>query len=54
MTKGVGIIVCVIGAVILAWFSMESGDAYWIFLIAAALLGVLAGVIKNLPDSRRE
>lgn len=54
MSKAIGITLCVIGAVILAWLSIHSGEYYWLYLMAAALLGVAAGVIKNLPDSRRD
>jgi drug/metabolite transporter (DMT)-like permease len=51
--KLIGIIICVIGAVVLAWFSLESTDSYWVYLVLAGLLGVAAGVIRNLPDKRQ-
>jgi hypothetical protein len=50
MQKTLAITLCVVGAVILAIFSINAGDWYWLFLIAAALLGVAAGIIKNLPN----
>jgi uncharacterized membrane protein len=50
MQKTIGITLCVIGAIILAVLSTSAGDWYWLFLIAAALLGVVAGLIKNLPN----
>lgn len=50
MNKTLGIMLCVIGAIVLAVLSINAGEWYWLFLIAAALLGVAAGIIKNLPD----
>lgn len=50
MHKTLGITLCVIGAIVLAVLSISAGEWYWLFLIAAALLGVAAGIIKNLPD----
>ncbi len=52
MKKIIGMTVCAALAVFLAWLSIDSGEWYWLYLIIAALLGVAAGVIKNLPDSR--
>lgn len=51
--KAIGIGLCALGAVVLAVFSMQSQDWYWLFLMGAALLGVAAGIIKNLPDGPR-
>jgi hypothetical protein len=50
MQKTLGIVLCVLGAIVLAVFSISAGDWYWLFLTVAALLGVAAGVIKNLPN----
>lgn len=50
MQKTLGITLCVLGAIVLAVFSINAGDWYWLFLIFAALLGVAAGIIKNLPN----
>jgi uncharacterized YccA/Bax inhibitor family protein len=47
--KVVGITICVVLALVLAWRSGSVGsDTYWIYLIVASLLGVLAGIIKNM------
>ncbi len=51
--KAVGIILCVLGAVLLAGFSIDSGESYWLYLMLAGLLGVAAGVIKNIPGPGR-
>jgi hypothetical protein len=53
MNKTIGIILCVLGAIVLAWLSLDAPDHYWVFLMLASLLGVAAGVIKNLPEKRR-
>ncbi len=52
MNKTIGIILCVLGAIVLAWLSLDATDYYWVLLILAGLLGVAAGVIKNLPAKR--
>lgn len=52
-TKLLGIGLCVVGAVILAWFSIGADSFYWLYLMGAALLGVAAGIIKNLPEKER-
>jgi hypothetical protein len=51
--KMIGVGLCALGAVVLAWLSLESTSYYWVYLMLAALLGVAAGVIKNLPDRPR-
>jgi nitrate/nitrite transporter NarK len=50
MRKTIGIVLCAVGAVVLAWLTTRSTDYYWMYLLLAALLGVAAGIIKNLPD----
>jgi hypothetical protein len=44
---------CAAGAVLLAWLSIRSVESYWVYLMLAGLLGVAAGVIKNLPERNR-
>lgn len=47
--KYIGIIVCIVVVLLLAWRSTTaSTNAYWIYLIAGSLLGVLAGVFRNM------
>jgi uncharacterized membrane protein HdeD (DUF308 family) len=53
MSKTIGILLCVAAAIVLAWLSISADDLYWVYMIAAGVLGVAAGVIKNLPDSKR-
>ncbi|NJK81712.1 MAG: hypothetical protein HC876_02965 [Chloroflexaceae bacterium] len=51
MTRTIGIVLCLAGAVLLAWLSIVSNpDWYWIHLIGAGLLGVAAGIIRNWPE----
>ncbi len=49
MKKTLGITLCVIGAIVVGYFALDSGDNYWVFLIIAGLLGMLAAIIKNWP-----
>lgn len=49
MHKTIGILICVVLAIVLAGFSIQADDFYWLYLMGAGLLGVAAGVIKNLP-----
>lgn len=45
----IGIVICIVLTFILAWFAMTASlDTYWIYLIAASLLGVAVGVLRNL------
>lgn len=44
---------CVVGALFLAYLAMTTSSDYWLYLIAASLLGVAMGIIKNLPDKPR-
>jgi hypothetical protein len=53
MHKTIGILLCVVAAIVLAWLSVSASDFYWAYMVAAGILGVAAGVIKNLPDSKR-
>jgi hypothetical protein len=53
MKKAIGITLCVIGAIVLAWLSIDATDYYWVYLVAAGLLGVAAGMIKNWPAPPR-
>jgi cytosine/uracil/thiamine/allantoin permease len=47
--RSVGIVVCIVLAVVLAWLSLSAGDTmYMVYLILAGLLGVIAGVLKNM------
>jgi uncharacterized membrane protein HdeD (DUF308 family) len=51
--KGIGVLLCVCGACALAWLSIQSHDNYWVYLVLAGVLGVAAGVIRNLPERPR-
>jgi uncharacterized membrane protein HdeD (DUF308 family) len=53
MYKTIGILLCVAAALVLAWLSISASDFYWVYMMAAGVLGVAAGVIKNLPDNKR-
>ncbi len=53
MGKMFGMGLCIVGALVLAYLAMDAGDFYWVYLMGAALLGVLMGIIKNWPIEGR-
>ncbi len=47
--KGIGMLICIVLAVGLAILSLNAGEVmYMVYLMIAGLLGILAGVIKNI------